>query len=230
MKKKLLLCCLFLSIFIINIRVDALCYDDDLNEWANKVSIKFVDFNKELINEETGKPLKETMIYSYILTTNMQRDDIIIKATTSNGDKMEGVYVPGHKVYGLVDYTPKYGIKYDISIYGSKDSACPNEVIKTFNYEVEKFNFYYKTEKCEKYPDAPLCKMYKDTDDVTLEEFNREMDEYIEGVAPVKKKSVFKVILDFFVNYGIYVLIPFIVIMVIYLIKIGNLKKIERKK
>lgn len=230
MKKKLLLICLFLCIFAFNMKIDALCYDDDLNGWANKTEIEFVAFDKYLTNEETGKPLKETMIYSYILTTNIQREDIIMKATTDAGVNLEGIYVPGHKVYGIADYTPKDGAKYKITIYGSKDSACPNEVIKTFDYEVEKFNFYYKTEKCEKYPEAPLCKMFKNTDDVTLEEFNEQMDEYIATVEPNKNGNWFSSFLRFMVSYGIFILIPFIIIALLYMVKIGKIKEIERKK
>lgn len=230
MKKKILLSCLFLCLFLVNIKVDALCYDDDLNSWANKAEIQFIDFNKDLINEETGKPLKETMMYAYILTTNIQNENIVIKATTSDGRKLEGMYVPGHKVYGLTDYTPKSGTKYNITVYGSKNSACANEVIKTFEYEVEKFNFYYKTEKCEKYPNAPLCEMYKNTDDITLEEFNQRMDEYIEEVDPPKDKNLFSKFLKFMVSYGLFILIPFIIIALVYMVKIGKIKEIERKK
>ncbi len=228
MKKKLLISFLFLCIF--NIKVDALCYDDDFNEWADKAEIEFIDFNKNLINEKTGKPLRETMIYSYVLTTNIQREDIVMKANTSYGSNLEGIYIPGHKVYGIADYTPKDGVKYDITIYGSKDSACPNEVIKTFKYEVEKFNFYFKTEKCEKYPDAPLCKRFKNTDDITLEEFNQEMDEYIDSVEPHKKGNWFSSFLKFMVSYGVFILIPFIVIALLYMVKIGKTKKMERNK
>lgn len=230
MKKKFLLSCLFICLFVFNIRVNALCYDNDLNSWSNDVKIKFVPFDKYLTNEETGKPLKETMIYSYILTTNIQRDDIVMKATTNTGVNLEGIYIPGHKVYGIADYTPKDGAKYEITIYGGKNSACPNEVIKTFNYEVEKFNFYYKTEKCEKYPDAPLCKMFKDTDDVTLEEFNEEMDKYIASVDPNNNRNWFSSFLKFIVSYGLFILIPFIIITLVYMYKIGKIKKVERKK
>ena len=230
MKKKLLLSCLFLCTFLFNIKVGALCYDDDLNSWSSKAEIDFIDFNKNLINEETGKPLRETMMYSYILTTNIQRKDIVIKAKTSDGRNLEGMYIPGHKVYGLTDYTPKDGVKYEITIYGSKESACPNEVIKTFKYEVDKFNFYYKTEKCEKYPEAPLCKRFKNTDDVTLEEFNQEMDEYINTIDPKKNTNWFSSFLKFMVSYGIFILIPFIVIALLYMVKIGKIKQMERKK
>ena len=78
MKKKLLFC-LFFCLVMFNVKVDALCYDNDLNSWANDVKIKFVDFDRDLINEETGKPLKETMLYAYILTPSVQRKDIVIQ-------------------------------------------------------------------------------------------------------------------------------------------------------
>ena len=127
MKKILFLIFTFVC-FTFNI--NALCYDDDLNDWALNVDVKFIDFNRNLINEKTGKPLYETMDYSYILSLNNMRDDIVLKATTDYGAELEGIYVPGHKVYGIVDYTPKNGAIYSIRVYGSEDSKCSNELLK----------------------------------------------------------------------------------------------------
>ena len=56
---------------------------------------------------------------------------IIIKARTDYGANLEGIYIPGHKVYGIVDYTPKNGAVYNIEIYGGKGSVCENELLKT---------------------------------------------------------------------------------------------------
>ncbi len=222
----------FIFIFcVFSLNINALCYNDDLNDWALNVDVKFIDFNRNLINEKTGKPLYETMDYSYILSLNNMRDDIVLKATTDYGAELEGIYVPGHKVYGIVDYTPKNGAIYNIRVYGSEDSKCSNELLKTITYEIEPFNFYYKTEQCEQYPEAPLCAIYKDTSDITEKEFKEEMKRYEESINPTKPKpSMWKIIMSYMKNYGIFVLIPLVILSVYFLKKIHVVKKHERKK
>ena len=222
----------FIFLFcVLSLNVSALCYDDSLNEWAIDTNIKFIDFNRNLINEVTNEPLYKTMDYSYILTLDNYRDDIVIKASADYGEELEGIYVPGHKVYGIVDYTPKNGATYDIKIYGAKGSVCENELLKTFTYKVEPFNFYYKTEECEDYPEAPLCAIYKDTSNITEKEFKEEMKAYIESVNPVvDNPSLLDIFLSYLKNYGIYVLIPIIVFSILFIKKIHIFKKHERKK
>ena len=64
---------LFLFIFVFcvySLNIDALCYDDSINEWAVNTKVKFIDFNRNLINENTNEPLYKTMDYSYILTVD----------------------------------------------------------------------------------------------------------------------------------------------------------------
>ena len=56
------------------------------------------------------------------------------------------------------------------------------------------------------------------------------MDEYIDSVDPKKNKNWFASFLKFMVSYGIFILIPFIVIALLYMVKIGKIKEIERKK
>ena len=225
---------LFIFIFVFcvfSLNIDALCYDDSLNEWAINANVKFIDFNRNLINEKTNEPLYKTMDYSYILTLDNYRDDIIIKASTDYGAELEGVYVPGHKVYGIVDYTPKNGAIYDIRVYGAKGSVCENELLKTITYKIEPFNFYYKTEKCEMYPEAPLCKIYMDTSDITEKEFDEEMDAYINSINPIiDEPSLIEILLSYLKNYGIYALIPIIIFSIAYLKKLNTFKKHERKK
>lgn len=230
MKKLLIICLFMVTLFGFRINVSALCYDDDLNEWVVNADIKFIKFDRYLTNEETGEILGNTMEYAYILTTTTQREDIVLKAKADYGGTLEGMYIPGHKVYGIPDYNPKYGAKYEISIYGAENSACPGELLKTLDYEVEQFNSYYKTQYCEEYPDAPLCVPYKDTSDVSYDEFKQSIEEYAESLEEEKEDTWFTVFMKFMVNYGLYVLIPFVLIVLIYMIKIGKIKKIERKK
>lgn len=232
MKKKILFMGLFLvALFSFNLKLNASCLDNELTQWAVDANVEFVSFDRYLVDEKTGKEIHELGFdYAYILTLNNMRDDIVIKASTESGRKLEGIYVPGHKIYGLVDYTPKYGAKYKIEIYGSDKSACPKSLLKTINYEIEQFNFYHKTEACEKYPEAEICKMYKDTSDMSYEEFKEEIKKYEESNQEKPKDNFFTKMFRFFANYGIFILLPIIIAVIVYMVKIGKQKINERKK
>lgn len=231
MKKIFYLSITFMIVlFSFNLNIDALCYDDELNDWAIGAEVEFVDFDRSLINEQTGKPLELTMEYAYILTLKPSRDDVVMKATNNYNQSLEWMYIPGHKIWGIPNYIAKKTINYEITITGSEKSACPEEVLKKINYTVEPFNVYYKTEKCEYYPDAPLCEVYKDTSNITEDEFDKQMDEYIEEHKTEPEPTFLKKVLKFFLDYVIYILIPFIAIAVFYKIKINNIKKEERRK
>ena len=92
--------------------------------------------NNILINAFKYKPLKETMDYAYILSLSEYRSDIVMKATNDYDENLEWKYIPGHKVWGIPNYNAKGEINYEISIYGGKDSACPNELVKTFKSHI----------------------------------------------------------------------------------------------
>lgn len=224
-----ILCILIVLLF--SNKINALCYDNELNEWALGLEIELIDFNKYLINEETDKPLSDTMNYAYIIALNKDyRKDVVFKGTDSYDNNHVWQYIPGHKIWGIPDYNGLETTKYSLKVVGSEDSACPNEVIKSFEYVIDPFNLYFKTEMCEDYPDAPLCQKYKDTSNITEEKFEKEMDVYIKKVTPPKEPSIFVKFFKFFINYLIYILVPFILIAVFYTFKINRVKKEEANK
>ena len=108
---------------------------------------------------------------------------------------------------------------------------CNHHPLKTITYKIDPFNFYYKTEKCEMYPEAPLCKIYMDTSNITEKEFEEEMEAYINSINPViDEPSLLEILLSYLKNYGIYVLIPIVIFSIGYFKKVKLVKKHERKK
>jgi hypothetical protein len=231
---------IFIFIFLcFSFNINALCYDDDLNTWALNVQIQQIEFNNSLPNElNDNKPLKETMDYAYILALSEYRTDVVMKADltmvqddgTDFKESYEWKYIPGHKVWGIPNYNTKYEVNYNITVKGAKDSACPNEVIKTFKYKIEPFNFYKKTEHCEKYPEAPLCDMYKDTSDITNEEFNKEMELYDKEHGEQSDKTFFDKLLEYAAQYAVFILVPFVFISLFYILRIKKVQKEEKDR
>ena len=215
--------------FLFNVRLNALCYDSELNEWATDLELEFIDFNPSLINEQTGKKLAYTMNYAFIFGLSKHRDDVILKSLDDRDNQKVWMYIPGHKIWGIPNYSYGYTVYYKLSVVGGENSSCPGEILKTFEKKMEPFNLYHKTEMCDDYPDAPLCAIYKDTSNISEQEFNYQMEQYIREVIPPKIPFIIK-LGNFFLDYFIYILIPFLLISTVYIVKIQGVKRKEANK
>ncbi len=230
----------FIFMFILcAFNIKAVCVDDELNDWALNVQLERIEFDKNLPNELNGdKPLEETMNYAYILKLSDYRADVIMKAELKMKDddgedfteEYEWSYIPGHKVWGIANYNAKNSVEYIVKIVGAKNSKCVGETIKTFKHTIEPFNFYLKTEDCEKYPEAPMCAMYKDTSDVSEEEFEKMMKEYEKIHGPQKDKTFLDKLFDYIYQYSVFILVPFVFISLFYILKIKRVQKEESGK
>ena len=219
----------FLILCLFNYKVDALCYNAELNEWASDLELKFTDFDLYKLDDETGKPLGDKFRFAFFFSLSKHRDDIVLKASDNFNNKFEWQYIPGYKEWGIGDHVGSESCHYKLEVIGNEKSSCSGEVLKSFDYIVEPYNLYYKTEKCEQYPDAPMCAKFKDTSKITEEEFKIEMEEYIEEITP-PKVSIFTKVGNFFVNYLIYIIIPFAAIAIFYTLRINDVKRKEANK
>ncbi len=233
--KKLI--CSFLLIFslLIMFDVNALCYDEELNEWAVDVNVSFKEDKRFVPMGENSSENDE--FFAYFLSVSPIRDDIIIKVTDGSGNIAEGKSYnidldnDGKKEdeYGVGCYNNLDDETYIIEIYGKENSACPNELLKTLKYTVPQYNDYIKSEYCENYPDHELCQTYTNkTKSMTETEFNDILDKYDKEIKgkELTSSKIFKII----VEYGIYILIPLALVSIYYIIKIVKLKKEERNR
>ena len=224
MKRVLKLIIVIIS-FLIVIDVKALCYDEELNEWAVEATVKFTE------DTRVASPYAETTedLYAYFLSVTPEREDIKIIVTDGSGSKAEGKEYSEVGIYGVGCYTNLEEETYTIEVYGGEKSACPNELLKTLRYTVPRFNRYIKTEYCEEYPDHELCQTYTNaTKDMEEEEFKETLGKYDKEIKEkeLTASKVFKIIIE----YGIYILVPLLVISIIYIIKISKYKREEREK
>ncbi len=225
MKKMIkLVLVVFSSLLVINVK--ALCYDEELNEWAVGVKVEFTEDTRvtsQYADEETED------IYSYFLSITPIRDDIKIIATDKNGDKLEGRNYDEVGIYGVGCYSDLEEETYTIEVYGGENSACPNELLKTLRYTVPRANRYLRSGYCEKYPDHELCQTYTNaTENMDESEFNETLEKYDREIKEkeLTTNKIFRIIIE----YGIYVLIPLVIISIIYIVKIIKYKKKEREK
>ena len=234
MKRRVLF--IFLLIICLSFNsVKAACHNEELNDWATKVEVKFV---------ETTKINAQSLGYAYFLTIAPLREDIKVKVTDVSGNsayakKYDYIYYKNNadglpeqvedSIYGVGCYNNLENETYKIEVYGGDSSACKNELLKTLTYTVPRYNRLFKSQLCEKYPDHELCNPYTDkTKNMSEAEFNKKMQEYdeeISGNVEKERSLIIKILI-----YSLYMIIPFVIVTVIYMTKIKKYKKSERRK
>lgn len=208
MKKILLFVSLF---FIASIGVNAACNDENLNEWA---------VNVQPIYTLSSKIEDGIYGYAYFISVDPPREDIKIKV-------IDGKYTGDGKTYGefygVGCYTNLEEKVYQVEIYGNEKSNCKNELLKKTTLTVPGYNERVKEEVCEKNPDNELCAPFTDkTKNMTREEF---LEEFKEEEEEKSSTSFVKII-----SYSLYVIVPFALITLLFLLKKKNIKKKEGNK
>ena len=205
-------------VFALVANINAECKNEELNEWATKVTATFTE------NKSVGS---ESSRYAYFLSISPLRDDVKIIVIDAYGNKAEGKTYEDLKIYGVGAYTNLEEETYTIEVYGNENSACPNEKLKTLTYTVPPLNRMIKDQRCIDNPDLEICQTFtKSTQNMTEEEFDQEISKYVKE----SKKTTTSDIVKNIVGYGLFILVPFVIISIIYLGKIKKFKKEERNK
>ncbi len=226
-RMKRLFIILIMIIGITNIKAE--CKDEELNEWATKTEVEFT-LSSQVNNGKFG--------YAYFLSITPMREDIKIKVIDGEGGKAEGqtfTYIVNEEteesktLYAVGCYNNLEEETYVVEIYGNDKSKCKNQLLKRMNYTVPRFNRYINRGICATYPNHELCKPYTNvTKNMTQDAFDQILEEYDKEVNP-PKKSLFSGIWDI-VKYALYVIVPFAVITIAYIVKVKKYKKEERMK
>lgn len=111
-------------------------------------------------------------------------------------------------------------INYVIRVY-SVDSTCSTEPLNTISIKTPRFNPYSVIDVCHTSYYIELCDAFYDIGDMTINEFNEKVSSIIEE----KSKPFSKKVGEFISKYYLYVLIPFLLIITIYVVRIIILKR-----
>ena len=224
---------LILFLFVFTGKIYAECNDEELNNWANRVKIERKEYNASGFTDDNGKYVwTGSLKYAYFFAPNIKRDDIYMTATNNVDDEeQQSEYIPGYDVVAIGEYNNLDEIKFTIYVYGGEDSACPNELLKTQKITMPPLNKYVTSEFCDKYPEHENCASYKDTSKISQEEFVKEAEKYDKEHNPENKVETLKdKILNILLEFGPYILVPFIVISIYYTIKINKFKKEQMER
>ena len=128
----------------------------------------------------------------------------------------------GTKVYGVGCFTNIDEETYIINIYVK--GTCNEELLKTMKYTVPRFNEYSYKEVCDG-NDSEYCKTFTNsTKDMTYDEFKEVIDK------EQKEKDRPEGFMGLLKEYGLFILIPLIVVSVYYITKIRKYRQEERDR
>lgn len=148
----------------------------------------------------------------YLEVTNDYNDDVDVYTKDNFED---GVLVIQSK-------TVTEKINYRVSVY-TTDTTCSNRILRNINFSTNKYNIFVSNEVCnDRYDTIKYCNPFYDVEDMSLTEFVNLVNEEI---AKLEVHYTFK---DYVKKYYLFVLIPFLVISIVYIVRIIIFKR--RKK
>ncbi len=228
MKKKILFIILCITFFVI--KAKAICNDTELNDLAEKFEVTYTEDTAPKIVSSDGQVTELEKEYAYFLVFNPYSEKINIKVTNSlNNLEKDAIYNENLKTYVIGSYIHYQPKEYSVKLYGSKDSKCPNELLKTVKFNVPKFNVYSLYEYCEQNKDAEFCSMMKDTSNVSLADFKKSAEK-TEETKKIENMTTLEKAKNYILKYGLFVLIPIILISIYYVIKMNQYKKKVREQ
>ncbi|MGM9878141.1 MAG: hypothetical protein ACI33S_05800 [Bacilli bacterium] len=211
--KKILIVILCLVMGICSVKAE--CTDTEILKWAKEVEVKF-ETSENIPNAE----------YLYYLYLEPSRDDIEIRSTNSLYSGVTKGAVQENGRYGIASYIHFEEKTYTLEVYMKKDAkVCAGEQILKLRKTVPQYNSYSNTAYCYEYPEAELCQTMSDTDDISQEEFIKQMEEYIESKVHKEEPKKENIILTIIFDYLIWIIIPALLIGIFYKIRINKVRR-----
>ncbi len=232
---KIIFCIACCFLLITNIK--AACSDTSLNDFVEKLEIKFLEPRTE---EDYApgflKSLKENespgyYYYFYFSEDKYNGKDIneTLELIALDGEGKPGIwkYQPAIAKYGVGGYNGVDEETYTLKVKAIS-GACKDQILKQTSYTIPKFNMYVNTAYCEKYPDHELCQTFTDkTEDMNDADFGKAMAEYERSLKD--KKPTFKKFILKYYSYILCIVIPIILVSIYYRRRIKRLIKMKNQ-
>ena len=220
--KKILFSIFCLLIFSFGVNA-ATCDDKDLNEWAENAYIAYEeDYG---VGDGEGNIIREKE-YSYLLFVYPYNKNIRVMARNNHTNK--DIEIEYDDLYGtnvLGSYIHMNSKTYTFSFYGSKDSACPNVLLRSIEYTVPPYNIYSQREFCVKNPSEDICKTHSnDMKDVTEKEFSKLVQD-AEEKQELENMNFIQKVWHYTKKNWYFAVIPVVLVAAFYAIKIHLYKK-----
>ena len=235
MKKKLLSCLMvMLTLFLVikNTKAASCSYAEqaDLNNEAANVKVTYEAQEEEISpegyicdggdEEDVCPPVMHHYININILNLSENFYITVTDDVTKNTQRYDYSQVPEDGILKIEwDDVSKINT-FDITVYSSNNTTCPDTKIKVSHITVPRRNYYSEYAICQEVPDYYLCKEYVTyEEDPSFGEFMEKVENEIKGKTEEEKKEkekgFFDKLLDFLDKYKIALIVGTAIIIVL---------------
>ena len=157
----------------------------------------------------------------YVIIKNITANTYVVVMNDLN-DKVEylGYEDSDNGVIKLKTYNPYKKINYVVRAY-TKDVSCKEEAVSTKKVSPAVFNSYHEMEICGGRDDIEMCEQFYDSSKMNIDEFRAEVQKIIDE----KNKNILWYIADFLKKYYLFILIPIVIVVSIFGVRIAILKR-----
>ncbi len=196
--KKLFLGLSIFFLFLINANAASLCsYKDQitLNQKAANIKRGY-DIITEIYEDEDGEVDVDTFRISIY---NLTEEFYAVITNTKNRDEKRINYSDVVDGVASFDWDDVGDLTtFDIKIYTSSKSPCPDELYKTLLLTTPRYNPYSETNACYSAPEFSLCQRYVTFSQMSQDEFLDRVEGYIEGTVDEDDQNIPKDDQNFF--------------------------------
>lgn len=224
MKKSVLFMLLTVVSFIGILEVKADC--SVVKADASNITVKTEkSIEKVHVPDENNEGYEEDyeIVKIYTVISNL-KDGMYVKVTNDfdNEELTLGYSDSENGVLKVEAPTIYKRVNFKINVYGSSE-VC-DEVVKEETITTESYNVYTNSDKCSQNKDLDVCDPFYDANKFTKEEFEDLVDKERERVDEENKTFVDKA-LESLSKYWIFILIPLVVIVGFFVVRIVILKR-----
>lgn len=223
MRKVNLILFSILCLFIFTFKVDAVCNDKALNEWAMSAKVEYEEDNG--YKDKDGNVLREKEFLYLLHVTPYNEKGVVMVDDSYSEKEYEVEYDDIYKHYVLGSMVHMEERTYTFTLYGSSDSSCPNERLRTIEYTVPAYNPYSRTKYCIDHPTEDICKTNdNDMKEMDDKEFVKLVDKKNEE-EKISKMNFLEKALYYLKKNWYFIVIPIVLVSAFYAIRIYILKK-----
>lgn len=224
MKKGVLLGLIIFSSFVFYLKVDADC--SIVKADANNITVSTEkSIEKVHIPDENNEGYDEDyeIVKVYTVISNL-KEGMSVKVTNDyNNEELNLSYSDSENgVLKIESPTIYRRVNVKVNVYGSSE-VC-DEVVKEETITTESYNTYTNSDKCVNNKDLEVCDPFYDANKKTPEEFEKLVKEERKKIDEANKTFVDKA-LESLSKYWIFILIPVLVIIVVFVVRIIILKR-----
>ena len=180
MKKIIIFIGLFFA-FLINVDAAVSC------PYSEQSNLNHLVSNMKVVNELGSELYEYPDMTDYreffnISVLNISKEFYVVITNNVNDEKVTLTYEDSKDdILTYKWYETDYKTTFNVKVYTSKETSCPDEVIKTFVTSTPRYNIYSLYSVCNEISEFAYCQKYVTFDEITEKEFLEKVDRYKQG-------------------------------------------------